>query len=171
MGIPISRVGESQGTAQRPRAEGNAQFSRLWGLLSHSPLGAGEAELARRLKGEPTPQTPPRRARRGNDFHWTLGGLFSRNAPSGAGRGSEDFFLCRCFSRDKGGAIPTGQGPSRPDREKAFNPPPDRAQKKKKRASRGRSPQTVIKDNPLPTTNDDRRHPAEVVSRRMPQGK
>ena len=72
-------------------------------------------------------------------------------------RGFPRFALCRCFSRDKGGAIPTGQGPSRPDREKAFDPPPDRAQKKEKRASRGQRPQTVREDNPLPTTNDDRR--------------
>ena len=93
---------------------------------------------------QPPPQTPPSRARwraersegtpialqspvglaRGasNDFHWTLGGLFSRNAPSGAGRGAEVFFLCRCFSRDKGGAIPTGQGPSRPDGRFAAGP-------------------------------------------------
>ena len=55
------------------------------------------------------------------------------------------------------GAIQTGQCPSQPDEKKALNPPPERAKEKKKRASRGRSPQTVRENNPLPTTNDDRR--------------
>ena len=91
-----------------------------------------------------------------NDFHWTLGGLFSRNAPSGAGRGYRltfrslpkaaaravlrSFFSVVVFRETKctaeplavrrghspagrtrralkrvRGAIPTGQGPSRPD--------------------------------------------------------
>ena len=103
--------------------------------------------------------SPKRRAPRpkGQRLSLDFRGTLLAKRPFGRGARNEVFFLCRCFSRDIGGAIPTGQGPSRPDREKAFNPPQDRAQKKEKRASRGRSPQTVRENNPLPTTNDDRR--------------
>ena len=58
-----------------------------------------------------------------------------------------------------------GGRPSRPDREKAFNTPPDRAQKKEKRASRGQSPLTVITGNSLPSAKDGRPHPRAAVSR------
>ena len=58
-------------------------------------FGAGEAFEVRcespkvrfSTASQPPPHAAAPRARRGNDFHWTLGGLFSRNAPSGAGRG------------------------------------------------------------------------------------
>ena len=58
-----------------------------------------------------TPNAAPR-ARRVNDFHWTLGGLFSRNAPSGAGRGAEVFFLSLSlfFARQRWGN-PNGARP------------------------------------------------------------
>mgnify|MGYP003316038004 CR=1 FL=1 len=115
--------------APRPRAEGQRTIQPTLGTtLALAPRRGGSGIGKAFERRADTPNAAPR-ARRGNDFHWTLGGLFSRNAPSGAGRGAEVFFLCRCFSRDKGGAIPTGQGPSRPDREKAFDPPPDRAQR------------------------------------------
>ena len=118
-----SRPLEERGrTTQRPRAEGQRTIQPTLGTtLALAPRRGGSGIGKAFERRADTPNAAPR-ARRGNDFHWTLGGLFSRNAPSGAGRGAEVFFLCRCFSRDKGGAIPTGQGPSRPDGRFAAGP-------------------------------------------------
>ena len=116
MGVQIALVWETQGTSQRPRAEGiplavrrarrggyagcNAQFARFRGLRSQSPSARGKAELERRFLRESKPQTPPRRARWGNDFHWALGGLFSHNAPTGEARRGRSSFLCRFERRE-----------------------------------------------------------------------
>ena len=86
--------------ANAPAPRGNAQFARFWGTLSQSPSARGKAELARRLRGEVEPQTPPRRARWGNDQVWTNTGTSLAESPHAGGRGAEVFFSV-VLKRDK----------------------------------------------------------------------
>ena len=101
MGIPISRVGESQGTTQRPRAEGQRTIQPTLGTtLALAPRrggsGIGKA-FAKRLT---SPQTPPRRAFWGNDLVGTNTGTSIARSPKRRGAAGADFlFLCRWKSR------------------------------------------------------------------------
>ena len=96
----FARLRNARASPNAPAPRGNAQFARFRGLRSQSPSARGEAELERRFLRESKPQTPPRRARWGNDFHWALGGLFSHNAPTGEARRWRLFFLCRFERRE-----------------------------------------------------------------------
>ena len=84
--------------APRPRyplAEGDPKgalagvqrtFSPQVGTSIALALGRGEAESRAVCKAITQPQTPPRRARRVNDFEGSAWGRFSHNDPSGAAR-------------------------------------------------------------------------------------
>ena len=114
---------ERERTSQRPRAEGRRIIQPSLGIaLALAPRrggsGIGEA-FVRRLRNPKRRRAALLGQRPSGDEY----GDDSRTTPQKARRGgAEVFFLCRCFSRDKGGAIPTGQGPSRPDGRFAAGP-------------------------------------------------
>ena len=95
-GSPKSRRWETRSTTQRPRAEGQRIIQPSFGVsLALAPRRGGSGIVEAFLNREREPQTPPRRAFWGNDFHWTLGGHISHNAPKGAARRGWCLFLCR----------------------------------------------------------------------------
>ena len=109
MGVPSRPLEERGRTTQRPRAEGQRTIQPTLGTtLALAPRRGGSGIGKAFERRADTPNAAPRARRRAersegtpialqspvglargasNDFHWTLGGLFSRNAPSGAGRG------------------------------------------------------------------------------------
>ena len=94
LGVPISLVGESQGTNQRRRAQEQRQFSPQVGTSIALALGRGKWNWRGVLKREREPKTPTRRAFWGNDLEGTNKGTLLAQCPKRRGAaGVADFFF------------------------------------------------------------------------------
>ena len=125
---------EPRSGRKRPRGIGKA-FERRADTPNAAPRARRRAE---RSEGTPIALQSPVGLARGasNDFHWTLGGLFSRNAPSGAGRGYRltfrslpkaaaravlrSFFSVVVFRETKVGQSQRGKAPPDPTEKKLL---------------------------------------------------
>ena len=131
-------IGRSETQRARP-ARLNDYTAKVWTSLADRRAGRGKRR-SRVRKGEAEPKTP-RRAEWGKRLIWTNLGRFSHGSPIPRGAESDFFSLCRWLRR---GETPNGNEPTtfhsrhRPPEKKNRNHQKDRAQKKEKRASRGR---------------------------------
>ena len=94
--VSPSPSGEPEGAATRGATHNSPAFGDF---ARKAPRRGGKRNCRGVCKAITQPQTPPRRARWGDDFHWALGGLFSHNAPTGEARRGRLFFLCRFETR------------------------------------------------------------------------
>ena len=140
MGGPLSLVGERQGTMPTPPRPRATAIQPQVGTSIALALGRGGNGIVEAFVSRLT--SPKRRAPRpkGQRLSLDFRGTLLAKRPFGRGARNEVFFLCRCFSRDKGEAIPTGQCTSQPDgrQRRRISPSPKASPKGRLRGVPGR---------------------------------
>ena len=117
----LARWRNADARPNAPAPRGNAQFSPQWGLRSHCPSARGSGIAEAFLNRERQPQTPPRRARWGNDQVGTNTGMLLARSPIGRGAaGLRSFFSVVVFRETKVGQSQRGKAPPDPTEKKLL---------------------------------------------------
>ena len=122
MGVPISPVGGTRTHDPTPPRRGATHNSADFGDYSRTrPSARGKRNWRGVCKAITQPQTPPRRARWGNDQVGTNTGMLLARSPIGRGAaGLRSFFSVVVFRETKVGQSQRGKAPPNPTEKKLL---------------------------------------------------